>query len=77
MAIVRFSPKRSTVSFVFILLFIWWPMASHLEAKVSKASVRQYARWNQGGIYTQEGALKARIMTYGARLVLSRSRPQR
>ena len=54
----------------FILLFILVPMASRLEAKVSKAEFGSTPDGTKVEIYTlEEGALKARIMTYGARLV--------
>jgi hypothetical protein len=54
----------------FILLFILMPMASRLEAKVSKAAFGSTPDGTKVEIYTlEEGALKARIMTYGARLV--------
>jgi len=46
------------------------PLASHLEAKVTKAVFGDMPDGTKVEIYTlEEGALKARIMTYGARLV--------
>src|SRR5271156_2258658 len=54
----------------FILLFILGPVASRLEAKVSKAEFGSTPDGTKVEIYTlEEGALMARIMTYGARLV--------
>jgi aldose 1-epimerase len=54
----------------FILLFILVPMASPLEAKVTKSEFGSTPDGTKVEIYTlEEGALKARIMTYGARLV--------
>ncbi len=52
------------------LLFILVPMASHLEAKVTKSVFGEMPDGTKVEIYTlEEGALKARIMTYGARVV--------
>jgi aldose 1-epimerase len=46
------------------------PLASHLEAKVTKAVFGDMPDGTKVEIYTlEEGVLKARIMTYGARLV--------
>jgi aldose 1-epimerase len=46
------------------------PLASHLEAKVSKSVFGSMPDGSKVEIFTlQEGATKARIMTYGARLV--------
>jgi len=46
------------------------PLASHLEAKVTKSVFGDMPDGTKVEIYTlEEGALKARIMTYGARLV--------
>ncbi len=52
------------------LFFILMPMASRLEAKVTKSEFGSTPDGTKVEIYTlEEGALKARIMTYGARLV--------
>src|SRR5271168_4256999 len=52
------------------LLFILVPLASHLEAKVTKSVFGEMPDGTKVEIYTlEEGALKARIMTYGARVV--------
>jgi aldose 1-epimerase len=46
------------------------PLASHVEAKVTKSVFGQLPDGSKVEIYTlEEGALKARIMTYGARIV--------
>ena len=46
------------------------PLASHLEAKVTKSVFGDMPDGTKVEIYTlEEGAIKARIMTYGARLV--------
>jgi aldose 1-epimerase len=46
------------------------PVASHLEAKVTKSAFGSMPDGTKVEIYTlEEGALKARVMTYGARLV--------
>ena len=46
------------------------PLASHLEAKVTKSEFGSMPDGTKVEIYTlEEGALKARVMTYGARLV--------
>jgi aldose 1-epimerase len=46
------------------------PLASHLEAKVTKSVFGDMPDRTKVEIYTlEEGAIKARIMTYGARLV--------
>jgi aldose 1-epimerase len=46
------------------------PLASHLEAKVTKSVFGNTPDGAKVEIYTlEEGAIKARIMTYGARLV--------
>jgi aldose 1-epimerase len=53
--------------FVFLTLV---PLASHLEAKVTKSVFGEMPDGRKVEIYTlEEGALKARVMTYGARLV--------
>ncbi len=52
------------------LLFTWMPLASHLEAKVTKAVFGDMPDGTKVDIYTlEDGAIKARIMTYGARVV--------
>ncbi len=57
---------RSVICWLFILV----PMASHLEAKVTKSVFGEMPDGTKVEIYTlEEGALKARIMTYGARIV--------
>src|SRR6202042_3771677 len=46
------------------------PLASHLEAKVTKSEFGNMPDGTKVEIYTlEEGAIKARIMSYGARLV--------
>ena len=46
------------------------PLASHLEAKVTKSVFGNMPDGTKVEIYTlEEGAIKARVMTYGARLV--------
>ena len=46
------------------------PLASHLEAKVTKSEFGNMPDGTKVEIYTlEEGALKARVMTYGARVV--------
>jgi hypothetical protein len=46
------------------------PLASHLEAKVTKSVFGDMPDGTKVEIYTlEEGGIKARIMTYGARLV--------
>jgi len=53
--------------------FLWLtlvPLASHLEAKVTKSDFGNMPDGTKVEIYTlEEGAIKARVMTYGARLV--------
>src|SRR6202453_5371603 len=52
------------------LFFTLVPLASHLEAKVTKSAFGSMPDGIKVEIYTlEEGALKARVMTYGARLV--------
>src|ERR1700735_3866662 len=52
------------------LLLTLVPLASHSEAKVTKSVFGSMSDGTKGEIYTLgEGALKARVMTYGARLV--------
>src|SRR5271168_4497250 len=52
------------------LLFILVPLASQLEAKVTKSVFGSMPDGTKIEIYTlEEGALKARVMTYGARVV--------
>src|SRR3984957_13203812 len=59
--------KRFHLFFVFLTLV---PLASHLEAKVTKSVFGEMPDGRKVEIYTlEEGALKARVMTYGARLV--------
>jgi aldose 1-epimerase len=54
-------------------VFLWLtlvPLASHLEAKVTKSVFGDMPDGTKVEIYTlEEGAIKARVMTYGARLV--------
>jgi aldose 1-epimerase len=46
------------------------PLASHVEAKVTESVFGEMPDGSKVNIYTlEEGALKARVMTYGARLV--------
>jgi aldose 1-epimerase len=46
------------------------PLASHLEAKVTKSAFGEMPDGSKIEIFTlEEGALRARVMTYGARLV--------
>ena len=46
------------------------PLASHLEAKVTKSAFGETPDGRQVEIFTlEEGSLRARVMTYGARLV--------
>ena len=46
------------------------PLASHVEAKVTKSVFGEMPDGSKVEIYAlEEGALKARVMTYGARLV--------
>src|ERR1700678_1261579 len=53
--------------FVFLTLV---PLASHVEAKVTKSVFGEMPDGSKVEIYAlEEGALKARVMTYGARLV--------
>src|SRR6202522_2105007 len=53
--------------FVFLTLV---PLASHLEEKVTKSVFGDMPDGTKVEIYTlEEGAIKARVMTYGARLV--------
>jgi aldose 1-epimerase len=59
--------KRFRLFFMFLTLV---PLASHLEAKVTKSVFGEMPDGRKVDIYTlEEGALKARVMTYGARLV--------
>jgi aldose 1-epimerase len=52
------------------VVFTLVPMASHLEAKVTKSVFGSMPDGTKVEIYTlEEGAVKARVMTYGARLV--------
>ena len=53
-----------------LLFFTLVPLASRLEAKVTKSEFGSMPDGTKVEIYTlEEGALKARVMTYGARLV--------
>ena len=53
-----------------LLIFTLVPLASRLEAKVTKSVFGSKPDGTKVEIYTlEEGALKARVMTYGARLV--------
>jgi aldose 1-epimerase len=53
-----------------LLVFTLVPLASRLEAKVTKSEFGSMPDGTKVEIYTlEEGALKARVMTYGARLV--------
>src|ERR1700761_5936140 len=58
---------------VFSLLCLFltlMPLASHVEAKVTKSVFGEMPDGSKVDIYTlEEGAIKARVMTYGARLV--------
>ena len=58
---------------VFTCICLWLtlvPLASHLEAKVTKSMFGSMPDGTKVEIYTlEEGALKARVMTYGARMV--------
>jgi aldose 1-epimerase len=59
--------KALSCSFLFFILV---PLASRLEAKVTKSEFGSMPDGTKVEIYTlEEGALKARVMTYGARLV--------
>src|ERR1700684_482077 len=52
------------------LFFTLVPLASHVETKVIKSAFGSMPDGTKVEIYTlEEGALKARVMTYGARLV--------
>src|SRR6201992_4105674 len=52
------------------LLLTMVPLASHSEAKVTKSVFGSMPDGTKVEIYTlEEGAIKARVMTYGARLV--------
>jgi aldose 1-epimerase len=65
----RHAKQIKLLSCIF-LLFTWMPLTSHLEAKVTKAVFGSMPDGSKVEIYTlEEGAIKARIMTYGARLV--------
>ena len=53
-----------------LLLLTLVPLAPHLEARVTKSVFGNLPDGTKVEIYTlEEGALKARVMTYGARLV--------
>ncbi len=69
------KPKhRKTLSsiclFLTLLFLTMVPLASQLEAKVTKSAFGQMSDGSKVEIYTlEDGAIKARVMTYGARLV--------
>jgi aldose 1-epimerase len=66
---VRPSMQIKILSCVFLWLILV-PLASHLEAKVTKSDFGNMPDGTKVEIYTlEEGAIKARVMTYGARLV--------
>jgi aldose 1-epimerase len=59
--------KRFRWIFLFLIMV---PLASHLEAKVTKSVFGDMPDGTKVEIYTlEEGGVKARVMTYGARLV--------
>src|ERR1700733_2254399 len=65
---VRSMPTK-VIHCVFLFLALG-ALASHLEAKVIKSVFGSMPDGTKVEIYTlEEGALKARVMTYGARLV--------
>ncbi len=65
--------RPSKQSKILNCVFLWltlMPLASHLEAKVTKSVFGDMPDGTKVEIYTlEEGAIKARVMTYGARLV--------
>src|ERR1700722_9917445 len=65
------NPWMQTKALTCISLFLTLvPLASHLEAKVTKSVFGNAPDGTKVELYTlEEGAIKARIMTYGARLV--------
>src|SRR5580704_4237777 len=65
------NPSMQTKALTYFCLFLTLvPLASHLEAKVTKSVFGNTPDGAKVEIYTlEEGAVKARIMTYGARLV--------
>jgi aldose 1-epimerase len=66
---VRPSMQSKILSCAFLWLTLV-PLASHLEAKVTKSDFGNMPDGTKVEIYTlEEGAIKARVMTYGARLV--------
>jgi aldose 1-epimerase len=66
---VRPSMQSKILNCVFLWLILV-PLASHLEAKVTKSDFGNMPYGTKVEIYTlEEGAIKARVMTYGARLV--------
>jgi aldose 1-epimerase len=66
---VRPSMQIKILNCVFLWLILV-PLASHLEAKVTKSDFGNMPDGTKVEIYTlEEGAIKARVMTYGARLV--------
>jgi aldose 1-epimerase len=63
------SKQIKLLSCVFLWLTLM-PLASHLEAKVTKSVFGDMPDGTKVEIYTlEEGAIKARVMSYGARLV--------
>jgi aldose 1-epimerase len=64
------TSKRITVFRAICLCLTLMPLASHLEAKVTKSEFGSMPDGSKVEIFTlEEGTTKARIMTYGARLV--------
>ncbi len=65
------KPWLHVKAFQSICLFLSLvPLASHLEAKVTKSAFGETSDGSKVEIFTlQEGNLRARIMTYGARVV--------
>ncbi len=62
--------KRITILNCVCLWLTLMLLASHLEAKVTKSEFGNMPDGTKVEIYTlEEGAIKARVMTYGARLV--------
>ena len=62
--------KRMKILNCVCLWLTLMPLASHLEAKVTKSEFGNMPDGTKVEIYTlEEGAIKARVMTYGARLV--------
>ncbi len=64
------KPKRNKVLTCVCLCLTLMPLASQLEAKVTKSAFGETPDGSKVEIYTlEDGAMKARVMTYGARLV--------